>query len=218
MLITSWGNAFFPGVIVTSEHNREHFLDSVKSNENVRKMFLQFFPNSGDITKSYNLRWPDITFRQRMSLCLGGTEFLILCSPGHTLGQTIVHVPGERVLMAADNIVYGAPPFFHAADLSCWFGSLAMLESLDVEWFIPGHGIPCKKDWIPRLREILYGIINEVRKAKKCGLSRQEAQRAVQYIDRPEFEFPDFLAEACRNLEEVGIGNIYDQLEAHPGL
>ena len=64
----------------------------------------------------------------------------------------------------------------------------------------------------------MYGIINEVREAKKCGLSRQKAQKVVQYIDRPEFEFPDFLVEACRNLEEVGIGIIYDQLETHSGL
>lgn len=212
------GNAFFPGVIVTSEYNRDHFIDSAISTENVQNMLLQRSPESADIARSYELRWPDITFRERMSLRLGGTEFLLFRSPGHTRGQTIVHVPGERVVMTADNIVHGAPPFFHDADLWGWFESLALLESLDVDWFIPGHGTPCRKDWIPRLRGIMYGIIDEVREAKARGLSREEAQREIHYIDRPGFESPDYMAERMRTLEGIGIGNIYDQLGAHPGM
>ncbi len=210
------GNAFLPGTIITSEYNRDHFLDSARSTENVRKMLRQRSPESADVAGTYELRWPDITFRERMSLRVGGTTFLLIRSPGHTPGQAIVHVPEERVVMTADNIVHGAPPFFHAADVWGWFDSLGMLESLDVDWYIPGHGTPCRKDWIPRFREMIYGIIEEVLKAKEGGLSREETQDRISYIDRPGFEYPDYMAGRMKTLQGAGIGNIYDQLDAHP--
>lgn len=210
------GNAFFPGTVITSEYNRDHFLDSARSTENVRNMLRQRSPESAKIAETYELRWPDITFRERMSLRVGDTTFLLFRSPGHTPGQALVHVPEERVVMTADNIIHGAPPFFHAADLWAWFDSLGVLESLDVDWYIPGHGTPCRKDWIPRLRGMMYGIIEEVRKAKTGGFSREEVQERIHYIDRPGFEYPDYMAERMRTLEGIGIGNIYDQLDVHP--
>ncbi len=168
------------------------------------------------IADAYEIRWPDITFRDRMSLRVGETTFRLIRSPGHARGQTLVHVPEERVVMTADNIVHGAPPFFHAADVWGWFESLAMLESLDVDWYVPGHGTPCRKDWIPRLREIMYGIIAEVRAARDNGLTREKTQEEIHYIDRPGFEYPEYMAGRMRELQQIGIGNIYDQLDGHP--
>ncbi len=210
------GDPFLGGTLISSEWTRDHFLDSVRSTENARQMLRQRSPESACFAEAYELRWPDVTYRERMTLRLGGTTFRLIQSPGHTRGQTIVHVVEERVAITADNIVHGAPPFFHAAALWSWFESLAMLESLDVDWYVPGHGTPCKKEWIPRLRGIMLGIVDEVRRAKGQGLSREEAQEKIRYIDRPGFSFPDYLAPRLRELQVLGIGNIYDQLGEHP--
>ena len=63
---------------------------------------------------------------------------------------------------------------------------------------------------------MLYGILEEVREAKASGLSREEAQEKIHYIDRPGFSRPEYMAERMKLLEGVGIGNIYDQLGDHP--
>ncbi len=210
------GNTFLPGLIITSAYNKAHFLDSAKSNENVREMMLALSPESAEIAQNYALRWPDITFDERMSLEVGDTVFHLIRSPGHTKGQVVVHVPKERVVITADNIVHGAPPFFHAAVLWDWFSSLAMLESLDVDWYVPGHGTPCRKNWIPKLRGMMYGIIDEIRQARADGLSREDVQKQIQYIDRPGYFYPEYMANRMKLLQEVGIGNIYDHLDSHP--
>ena len=47
-------------------------------------------------------------------------------------------------------------------------------------------------------------------------MSREEAQDRISYIDRPGFEYPDYMAGRMKTLQGIGIGNIYDQLDAHP--
>jgi glyoxylase-like metal-dependent hydrolase (beta-lactamase superfamily II) len=57
------------------------------------------------------LTWPTITFRGAMTLWLGKLEVQLLqVGRGHTKGDTIVWLPGERTLFSGDLVEYGATP------------------------------------------------------------------------------------------------------------
>ena len=101
-----------------------------------------------------------------MTIRLGGKTFILIESPGHTRGQTVVHAVEDHVAFTADNLTPAYNVACHSADLWGWFQSLGVLEALDVDWYVPGHGRPCQKSEIPRQREKLHELIDKVRVLK----------------------------------------------------
>ena len=202
--------------IISSEVTYSDFLTSLPSVEVAKERMLFYDPECGPLLDGYEIRWPDITVRSRMTLRLGGQTFHLIFSPGHTRGQTVVHAVEARVVFTADNITPGNYPFFHSAAVWEWFESLAMLESLDVDWYVPGHGGPCRKDEIPRQRQRMFDVIGEVKKLKDLGLGREEVQERVNYIDRPGLEHPRVLGDRAYLLQKNGVGVVYDALGEHP--
>ncbi len=202
--------------IFSSEVTYADFLTSLTSLEVTRERMLNYDPGCGDLLEGYEVRWPDITFKSRMTLRLGGETFHLIHSPGHTRRQTVVHAVEARVAFTADNITPGNYPFFHSAAVWEWFESLALLESLDVDWYVPGHGDPCGKGEFPRHREIMFDIINEIKELKNRGLGREEVQERVNYIDRPGLDHPRVLGPRAYELQKGGVGNIFDALGDHP--
>ncbi len=202
--------------IISSEATYADFLTSLTSLEVTRGRMLKYDPGCDALLEGYEIRWPDITFKSRMTLRLGGETFHLIHSPGHTRGQTVVHAVEARVAFTADNITPGNYPFFHSAAVWEWFESLALLESLDVDWYVPGHGEPCRKDEIPRQRQIMFDIINEIKELKNQGLGREEVQERVNYIDQPGLDHPRVLGPRAYELQKGGVGNIYDALGDHP--
>ena len=87
------------------------------------------------------LALPETTFSGRLSLHLGElTVDLMEAGPAHTAGDTVVWVPGRRVLFTGDIAWSGVTPFVLMGSVS---GSLTVLEwlrGLGPEVVVPGHG------------------------------------------------------------------------------
>ncbi|MEE9275329.1 MAG: MBL fold metallo-hydrolase [bacterium] len=209
-------NRFLGGAVVASEYTNAHFLDSAGSSEGAADLVRRLSPGDASLVEGYTLRPPETVYRGRLTLRLGGQTFRLIHSPGHTRGQTIVHAVEARVAFTGDNLTPGMHPFFHSSSLWEWFESLALLESLDVDWFVPGHGDPCGKEEIPLARARLQERIEEVRRLKAQGRSREEVQEEARYIDRPGLDWPREVGPRAYDLEKAGLGAIFDQLEDHP--
>lgn len=205
-------------MVVSGEYTKAHFLDSVKSDEGAADFVRRLKEEEAGRMEGYTLRWPEIVFRDRLTLTVGGQTFHLIHSPGHTWGQTLVHAVEARVLFTGDNLTPGMHPFFHSASVWGWFHSLALMESLDVDWFVPGHGDPCGKEEIEVQRAKLHRVIGMVKELKDKGLSREEVQEQGGYLDDPSQDYPRVLGPRAQMLEKAGLGNIYDQLDDHPAL
>ncbi|MEU3046131.1 MBL fold metallo-hydrolase [Streptomyces sp. NPDC006984] len=85
---------------------------------------------------------PALTFADRMTLHLGETEVRLLHPGGvaHTAGDTVVHLPEQRVVFTGDLVFQGGTPFVAMGSLSGSLRALALLRSLDAETVVPGHG------------------------------------------------------------------------------
>ncbi|MET9105824.1 MBL fold metallo-hydrolase [Streptomyces zhihengii] len=85
---------------------------------------------------------PDLTYNDRMTLHAGGSEVRLLHAGGaaHTLGDTVVHLPSEGIVLTGDLIFAGGTPFLLAGSLSGSLRALGVLRSLDAEIVVPGHG------------------------------------------------------------------------------
>ena len=87
------------------------------------------------------LTWPTITFRGEMTLWLGKLEVkLMQVGRGHTKGDTIVWLPGDRVLFSGDLVEFGATPYAGDAYFADWPKTLDALAALQPEKLVPGRG------------------------------------------------------------------------------
>ncbi|HVB69826.1 MAG TPA: MBL fold metallo-hydrolase [Acetobacteraceae bacterium] len=87
------------------------------------------------------LTWPSMTFHGRMSLWFGAREAQVIqIGRAHTMGDTIVWLPKEKVLFAGDTVEFGAAPYCGDAHFTDWPETLRRLRALGAEKMVPGRG------------------------------------------------------------------------------
>ena len=85
---------------------------------------------------------PSIVYAEEMTLHLGGmTLELHYFGPAHTAGDTIVYIPEERVAFLSEIYFNGVFTSLIEGFSESHIKAIELTKALDVEWFIPGHGI-----------------------------------------------------------------------------
>src|SRR5262245_65385415 len=91
--------------------------------------------------KNQMARLPQITYRDRLWIHLGGKEIHILyLGRGLTRGDSIVFVPQDRIAYVSE--LFFSDQFLYINDgygLS-WLKTLDAIEALPADIFVPGHG------------------------------------------------------------------------------
>lgn len=78
-----------PETIISSEIVYADFYASIATAEEGRERMLKYDPGSEALLEGFELRPPDVTYRERMTIRMGGKTFILIHSAGHTRGQTI---------------------------------------------------------------------------------------------------------------------------------
>src|SRR5471032_2220544 len=87
------------------------------------------------------MTWPTITFTGRMSIWLGKLEVQLLqVGRGHTKGDTIAWLPGQKILFSGDLVEFGATPYAGDAYFKDWPNTLDKLAAMHPEKLVPGRG------------------------------------------------------------------------------
>lgn len=87
------------------------------------------------------LTWPTMTFTGKMTLWLGKLEVqLIQLGRGHTKGDTVVWLPGEKTLLSGDLVEFGATPYAGDAYFQDWPQTLDNIAALQPAALVPGRG------------------------------------------------------------------------------
>jgi glyoxylase-like metal-dependent hydrolase (beta-lactamase superfamily II) len=87
------------------------------------------------------LTWPSITFSGQMTLWLGRLEVQLLqLGRGHTKGDTVVWLPGEKTLLSGDLVEFDATPYAGDAYFSDWPQTLDRIAALHPQALVPGRG------------------------------------------------------------------------------
>lgn len=135
-----------PGVIIAQERAGEYRENEETADERARQRLDQrreaLFPW---VDRNTRVVPPDITFRQRVVLNLGGKRFvLIYAGPAHSASDMMMMVEPEGVLFAGDIVQNSRIPFMNGDDVDTanWARALADVETLDPKFIIPGHGRP----------------------------------------------------------------------------
>lgn len=185
-------------VLVSGTHHNQYskgniaYADVLKiGHENYRTDLLALMQREKISVEEQQARLPAQTFRDRLTLHLGGKEIQILhLGRAHTRGDSIVFVPQDRIVYLSE--VYFANQFLFINDgygLD-WLKALDAIEALDADIFVPGHG-PIPAD--PReTRQDLRGfrqMIVDVRDAVQTAVARGATEdQAAATLRWPQYE------------------------------
>jgi glyoxylase-like metal-dependent hydrolase (beta-lactamase superfamily II) len=125
---------------------------------------------------------PQITFKKRMTLELGGkTVELRYLGKNHSDNMIVMEFPAERTLFAVDFIPVKAVGFkdFPDAYLPEWIRSLARVERMDFDILAPGHGPLGTKADVTAFREYMTDLTDQVLAQARLGKSLEETKAAV---------------------------------------
>jgi glyoxylase-like metal-dependent hydrolase (beta-lactamase superfamily II) len=123
---------------------------------------------------------PTTLFDERHVLDLDGTEVhLIYVGPCHQVGDTIVHVPKERVVFAGDVIFRQCTPMGWTGTYEKWLKTLDLIIWLDPEIIVPGHGPVCGIEGAMEMKAYLEYVREESKRCFGQGLTSLEASKRI---------------------------------------
>jgi len=190
-----WGNELVTGAqIIASARTAEEMTTAISPT--VVAMLLKRAQELGQLGEflshafgsfdfdNITLTLPTKTFEDELILKVGDKEVhLIEVGPAHTLGDTLVYIPADRVVFTADILFIGGHPIIWAGPTSNWLRACDRILAMDVETIVPGHGPITDKKGVAEVKGYLEYIYQEARKRYEAGMSAQEAARDIN-LDR----------------------------------
>jgi len=130
-----------------------------------------------------DIRRPDITFKDRYTVNLGGERVELIHAGGrHTSDLYDVYFPAEKVLFAQDYVWINRMCCISAFDrrpLQTWIDSVKKLEALDFDIIVNSHWDAGTKADVVAFRHYLEDLQAAVSQGIREGKSLEELQRTV---------------------------------------
>jgi len=154
---------------------------------------------------------PQITYRDSMSIELGGTVAeLSFVGRNHSDNSTVVNFPAAGVLFAVDFIPVNGVAFadFPDAYISEWIDSLKRVEQMDFDILVPGHGRQGNPGNVTDFRLYMEDLQGQVFAQVRDGKTLEETKAAVdlsKYKDWGGFE----------RMSQANIEGMYRDVSMH---
>lgn len=166
---------------------------------------------------------PTETFEGSMSLDLGNRQVeLHFLGRGHTSGDLVVWLPGERVCFAGDLVEAKAAPYMGDAHIGDWRGTtLDNVAALGAEHMVGGRGPVVRgaaavAQAIEDTRRFLSAVLDGTRDVKEAGGTPRDAYRATHDALAPRYgAFPIF-----EHTMPFNVQRAWDELDGvdHPRI
>jgi glyoxylase-like metal-dependent hydrolase (beta-lactamase superfamily II) len=141
-------------------------------------------------------RMPSATYRDRMTLYLGGKEIQVLnLGAAHTKGDSVLFVPEDRIVYMSEVFFNEEFPNMAGGYGVSWIRVLDAVRALDADIFIPGHG-PIPDDpkqtraALDRMRQLLVDARDRIQNEITRGATEDQVVATVtlqQYEKMPQF-------------------------------
>ncbi len=181
----TFGNYAFPATTAIIAHRLT--AQRMRNFEHEKGLILRTVDNDPSVFADVRLRLPDVTFDDRMTIDLGGRVVeLHHFGHGNTPGDTVVHVPGAKVVWTG-NLVVGAgtiPPIFEGGARDYLTTIARFAETLDVRTIIPGHGAPATGAILARYLGYLGELDVAVLSAAQAGWTVEQTVARLSLADK----------------------------------
>ena len=194
----TWGNVAYQDVIKVGH-------------ENYRADLLAQMQRDRVSPENQQARLPQVTYRDRLTIRLGGKEIQILyLGRGHTRGDSIIFVPQDRIAYVSE--LFFSDQFLYINDgygLS-WLKTLDAIQALPADILVPGHGpIPQDpregREGLHRFRQILVDLRDAVQEEIGRGATEDQAAAAIKL---PQYE----KMQGYTSQREVAVRRMYKEM------
>ncbi len=187
--------------VINTHHHGDHSLGNtafpdaqILSSEQCRKLALEFgadwisivesaagrkFPNTKVITAS-------VTYPQnsKTDLTLAGVKMQFwIPEAAHTMGDMMIWLPDDQVLLAGDVLVNKVTPSFRDAKLKEWINALAEIQSLPIKTIVPGHGPLMTKQDAAAMHQRMASLYSGIEAGVKDGLTDSEIRTKLNLTE-----------------------------------
>jgi cyclase len=205
------GNFYMPGDIVAHEETRGRMRMTDKAKEQFRKFVLDNDPDASALVDEYELRFPNITLLDRLTIFLGDRVLEFMHLPGHTPNSVGLYLPDARILFTGDVVVNGYRPYMGLSHIAEWLLTLQEIEAMELEWVVPGHGEPLRPTDLGALAGYLTSMRDRVQELIDGGRARDEVvSKMMPFFE--EWPIDNSRRDEERNLFRQGVRQLYDQL------
>ena len=194
----TWGNVAYQGVIKIGQ-------------EDYRTDLLRQMQRDRASPEEQKARLPQVTYRDRLTIHLGGKEIQILfLGRGHTRGDSIIFVPQDRIAYVSELFFSDQFLYINNGYGVSWLKTLDAVEALPADIFVPGHGpIPENpqetRQGLHRFRQILVDLRDAVQKEIAGGATEDQAVAAIKL---PQYE----KMQGYTSQREVAVRRMYQEM------
>jgi cyclase len=183
--------------VINTHHHGDHALGNAAfpnaqflSSEQCRKLMLEYGPEWISILESINDRkFPNtkiITASQtypqssKTELTLAGIKMVFwVPEAAHTIGDMMIWLPDDQVLLSGDVMVNTVTPSFRDAKLKEWIKTLGEVQSLPVKTIVPGHGPLMSKQDAASMHQRMTSLYDGITAGVKAGLTDSEIRQKL---------------------------------------
>lgn len=208
------GSTFLPGCVIAHEKaiSGLRYLET-NLGKDIQLIMPDLYAERSAIFDNRKIVMPQITFDRELGLHLGGKTIKLKFTGGHSSASIIIHVVEDRVVFAGDNLLRDLPTTANGR-FGSWIATLHLLEEMDVDAIIPGHGEPSGsgKEDVRNLLTYFETMRDRVGRLAAAGAAREEVLKKVDMTDCL-FVPP---SDTANKKVAFDIGRMYDQL--HQGF
>lgn len=183
--------------VVNTHHHGDHYLGNVAfegatfiSSEKCRRMVLETGGEwLGIMERDIGRKLPgtkplaaEVTYPEgaRTETFVHGVRIVFWVPRGsHTIGDLLVHLPDDKVLVAGDVLVSRVVPTLHDGFVKNWIRTLDQIQALDVAHFVPGHGDLMTLHDVTALRSAMLRFYARVKEGYQSGKSEGDIRKSL---------------------------------------
>jgi cyclase len=192
--------------VVNTHHHGDHHLGNVAfegatfiSSEMCRKMVLETGHEwlqimERDIGRKLPGTRPlaaEVTYAAgtRTETFIHGMRLVFWVPQGsHTIGDLLVYLPDDKVLIAGDVLVSRVVPTLQDGFIKNWIRTLDEILALDAVHFVPGHGDLMSRHGVTGLRTAMLRFYSGVEEGFRHGKSEEEIRKSLDLSPWNELE------------------------------
>ncbi len=158
---------------------------------------------------------PNSTFSGKMQLEVGGRRVLLVeVGPAHTLGDLVVYLPEDRIVVAGDILFLGTTPVLWDGSARNWTRACERILEWKVDTVVPGHGPLTDLSGVDAVRKYWQFLRSAAQKHYEKG--RPPYLAALSIVTSAEFLKQPFAAWDAQERIVINVYAIYRRLMKRP--
>jgi cyclase len=187
-----------PGQIKSLKQQIAKLKQENNSDVNKEEAELKKLEGQLEYLKKRKLIHPTITYNDKLTLTMDKEKLEIFYpGPAHTNGNSIIYIPGRKVIIMGDTLFNGYLPYIDwkaGSDTQNWIKIMEKLSHWDIDKVIPGHGEVTTKEAFEKKKQYLTDLRKNVKEAMDKGVSLEEMTQSIKMENYKHLNFYESLA------------------------